>query len=98
MIVDATGHRRETRSRLRLRAESLGGEFVGVECVCSDERAQRGRVEGRVRGIPGWHPTVSWEHVLRMKGLWESWDEPHLVVDSAVDPPDVVLSKVSAYL
>ncbi|XVS60847.1 AAA family ATPase [Actinosynnema sp. CA-299493] len=94
VIVDATGHRRETRRRWRSVTERLGGVFVGVECVCSDEAVQRSRVEGRARGIPGWPATVSWEHVRRMKGLWESWDEPHLVVDSATEPPEVGLRRV----
>lgn len=31
-----------------------------------------------------------------MKQRWESWGEPHLVVDSAVDPPDAVLEEVLA--
>ncbi|GAB2968218.1 AAA family ATPase [Saccharothrix stipae] len=96
VIVDATGHRREVRQRWRSVTERLGGVFVGVECVCSDEAVQRGRVEGRSRGIPGWHSTVSWEHVLRMKGRWERWDEPHLVVDSAVGSPEQVLAEVLA--
>ncbi|MEV1119464.1 AAA family ATPase [Actinosynnema sp. NPDC049800] len=94
VIVDATGHRREARRRWRSVTERLGGVFVGVECVCSDEAVQRGRVEGRARGIPGWPATVSWDHVLRMKQRWESWDEPHLVVDSATEPPEVVLRRV----
>ncbi|WP_447007161.1 AAA family ATPase [Saccharothrix isguenensis] len=94
VIVDATGHRAETRRRWRSVTENLGGVFVGVECVCSDERVQRGRVEGRERGIPGWHATVSWDHVLRMKERWEAWDEPHLVVDSAVESPESALRKV----
>ncbi len=96
VVVDATGHRRETRRRWREVAERLGGVFVGVECVCSDEAVQRDRVEGRSRGIPGWHATVPWEHVLRMKALWESWDEPHLVVDSAVESPGSALEEVLA--
>ncbi|MFD7659397.1 AAA family ATPase [Actinosynnema sp. NPDC059797] len=94
VVVDATGHRRELRDRLRSVTGRLGGTFTGVECVCSDEEVQRGRVEARERGIPGWHATVSWEHVLRMKSLWESWDEPHLVVDSAVETPGSALLKV----
>ncbi|MEV8441133.1 AAA family ATPase [Actinosynnema sp. NPDC051121] len=94
VIVDATGHRRETRRRWRSVTERLGGVFVGVECVCSDEDEQRRRVEGRVRGIPGWPATVTWEHVLRMKARWESWDEPHLVVDSATEPPEVGVRRV----
>jgi predicted kinase len=94
VIVDATGHSRQVRQRWRAATQSLGGVFVGVECVCSDEAVQRSRVEGRSRGIPGWHSTVSWEHVLRMKKRWERWDEPHLVVDSAVDSLEVALDKV----
>ncbi|MEU7529509.1 AAA family ATPase [Saccharothrix sp. NPDC042600] len=93
-VVDATGHRRETRRRWREVTEELGGAFVGVECVCSAEDVQRARVEGRSRGIPGWHSTVSWAHVLRMKSLWEPWDEPHLVIDSAVTPPEEALRRV----
>ncbi|MFC6090954.1 AAA family ATPase [Saccharothrix lopnurensis] len=96
VVVDATGHRREARDRLRSVTERLGGVFVGVECVCSDEEVHRGRVEGRARGIPGWHETVSWEHVLRVKALWESWDEPHPVVDSAVESPGSALLRVLA--
>ncbi|MEJ2858320.1 MULTISPECIES: AAA family ATPase [unclassified Saccharothrix] len=98
VVVDATGHRRETRRRWREVTENLGGTFVGVECVCSDESVQRARVEGRSRGIPGWHATVSWEHVLRMKSLWEDWDEPHLVLDSAVVPPEEAVRQVIAAL
>lgn len=94
VIVDATGHRRESRRRWRSVTERLGGVFVGVECVCSDEAVQRRRVEGRARGIPGWPATVTWDHVLRMKEQWEDWDEPHLVVDSATEPPEVGLRRV----
>lgn len=93
-ILDATGHEAETRQRWRSLAERLGGRFVGVECVCSDPAAHRGRVEGRVRGIPGWPSTVTWEHVGRMQGLWEAWDEPHLVIDSAVTGPEAALRRV----
>lgn len=94
VIIDATGHTREVRDRWRAVSESLGGRFVGVECVCSDDRLLRRRVEERSRGIPGWPGTVAWEHVLRMRDLWEPWTEPHLVVDSAVDPPEVAVRRV----
>lgn len=93
-ILDTTGHQAAIRRRWRALAERHGGRFVGVECVCSDESAHRGRVEGRVRGIPGWPSTVTWEHVGRMQGRWEPWDEPHLVVDSAVTAPEAALRRV----
>ncbi|MEY9907530.1 putative kinase [Catenulispora sp. MAP12-49] len=83
VVLDATGHEVVSRERCRRVTESLGARFVGVECLCSDPEMHRSRVEGRDRGIPGWRPTVPWEHVVRMQGMWETWPEPHLVMDSA---------------
>lgn len=94
VIVDEAGHTVEARERWRELTERLGGVFVGVECVCSDERLHRERVEGRSRGIPGWHATVPWVHVERMRGLWEPWEEDHLVLDSAVETPDSSVKRV----
>lgn len=97
VVVDATGHLRQTRDRWRTLTENLGGDFVGVECVCTDDQLLRARVEGRSRAIPGWHSTVEWEHVLRMRGLWEPWTEPHLVIDSATDSPETAVRRTLAY-
>ena len=98
VVLDVSGHTRQERERLRTLTERLGGAFVGVECVCSDEELHRERVEGRNRGIPGWHATVPWEHVQRMRGLWEEWTEDHLVVDSAAATPQECLKQVLAVL
>ena len=94
-IIDGAGFRAEERRRLRAVAEALLAVVIGVECVCSDEEAHRGRLQ-RSRGIPGWAATVSWEHVMRMRELWEPWEEPHLVVDSAVETPAAALAAVLA--
>ncbi|GAA1993732.1 AAA family ATPase [Catenulispora subtropica] len=94
VVLDLTGHQAAARERYRRVAENLGARLVGVECVCSDTMAHRARVAGRDRGIPGWHPTVPWEHVLRMKGLWEPWTEPHLLLDSAKQDPEAMLAQV----
>ena len=94
MVLDETGHEVRARERYRRVAESLGARFVGVECVCSDEDVHRSRVEGRDRGIPGWRPSVPWEHVLRMRGLWEAWPQAHLVVDSAKQDAETSLEQV----
>ncbi|MCS7479586.1 AAA family ATPase [Umezawaea endophytica] len=94
VVLDATGHRRETRDRWRALTENLGGVFVGVECVCTDDALLRRRVDDRARGIPGWPATVTWEHVGRMRRLWEPWTEPHLLVDSATDSPEIAVRRV----
>lgn len=93
-VVDVTGHEVEARDRYRRVAESLGAGFVGVECVCSDPAVHRSRIEGRDRGIPGWRPTVPWEHVARMQGMWQAWPEDHLVVDSAKQDAEASLKVV----
>lgn len=98
VVLDLTGHTAAERDRLRTLTERLGGVFVGVECVCSDEKLHRERVEGRDRGIPGWRATVPWEHVQRMRVMWEDWTEDHLVLDSAVTTPAECLKQVLAVL
>jgi predicted kinase len=67
-----------------------------VECVCSDEAVHRGRIEGRVRGIPGWHE-VGWDHVERMRGEVAPLTADRLTVD-AVEPADDNLRRVLAYI
>jgi predicted kinase len=94
VIIDGAGFAAEERRRKQAVAEALDAQVIGVECVCSDEEAHRGRLQGRSRGIPGWAATVSWEHVNRMRELWEPWEEPHLVVDSAVETPASALAAV----
>ncbi len=37
---------------------------------CRDAGVHRSRVEGRVRGIPGWHE-LDWDHVSRFVAGWE---------------------------
>ena len=95
-IVDTAAVSREERERLRGVVEALEGDFVGVECVCSAEGLHRERVNGRSRGITGWHATVSWEHVERMRARWEDWPERDLLVDSAVEDAESALKQVLA--
>jgi predicted kinase len=47
-------------------ADRFSARLFLIECICSDEVTHRQRIEGRVRGIPGWHE-VGWGHVERMR-------------------------------
>ena len=82
------------------RWERLAGEYGArlciVECVCSAEDVHRERLEGRRRGIPGWHE-VGWDHVLRMRSEYPRLEREHLVVD-AMDPVAANLELVRTYL
>lgn len=66
---------------------SVAGKFDAnlsvVECVCSDVAIHRSRVEGRVRGIPGWHE-IDWNHVERMRSEVGSLQGERLVVDAVL--------------
>ncbi len=68
----------------RSAAAEYGAELHVVECVCTDPDLHRSRLEGRARGIPGWHE-VDWEHVHRMRVAYPPLTVERLVID-AVDP------------
>ena len=56
---------------------------VVVETSCSSRDVHRGRIEGRVRGIPGWHE-LDWEHVESVIARWSPIRDADLRLD-AVD-------------
>jgi adenylate kinase family enzyme len=78
-IVDET-----SVGRWREQARPFRARVLIVQCVCSDEDLHRSRVEGRQRGIPGWHE-IDWDHVERMRVEFPRLSSPDLVVD-AVNP------------
>lgn len=65
-------------------ADRFGAGLYVIECMCSDEAVHRTRIEGRVRGIPGWHE-VGWDHVERMRREFARPTFDRLVVD-AMEP------------
>lgn len=73
-----------------------GAELYVIECVCSDRGEHRRRVEGRVRGIPGWHE-IDWAHVERMRGELRPLRAARLTLD-AMDPVDLNLRRAQDYL
>jgi len=80
---------RETADRFRARLHV-------VECICSDEAVHRARIEGRVRGIPGWHE-VGWDHVERMRAEVDRPTVDRLTVD-AVAPLEDNFRQVLEYV
>ncbi|TDE92672.1 hypothetical protein EXU48_14160 [Occultella glacieicola] len=80
----------------RSTAIAHGAALKVVECVCSDVDLHRSRVEGRVRGIPGWHE-IDWSHVERMRGEFPTLTGERLTLD-AVGSPDSNFRSVCAYV
>lgn len=77
-------------------ADRFGARLYVIECVCSDEAVHRTRIEGRVRGIPGWHE-VGWDHVERMRAEFGRPAVDRLVVD-AVKPVEDNFFEVVEYI
>ncbi|GAA1605458.1 AAA family ATPase [Kribbella karoonensis] len=86
----------EIAARWEQLAAAYGARLRIVECVCGAEDVHRQRLEGRRRGIPGWHE-VGWDHVLRMRSEYPQLERGQLVAD-AMDPVDVNLARVRTYI
>jgi predicted kinase len=56
----------------RALAQQMGAKCLVVVTSCSDRAVHRQRIEGRSRGIPGWHE-LDWDHV---SGVLERWEPP----------------------
>ncbi len=67
-----------------------------IDCICSDEAIHRQRIEGRTRGIPGWHE-VGWDHVERMRAEMTPLTVDRLTVD-AMEPVADNLRRVLEYI
>jgi adenylate kinase family enzyme len=82
--------------RWRETADQFSARLFVIECVCSDQTVHRTRIEGRVRGIPGWHE-VGWDHVERMRAELAPPTVDRLVVD-ALNPLEDNLRRVLDYI
>jgi predicted kinase len=77
-------------------ADQFTARLYVIECVCSDEAVHRARIEGRVRGIPGWHE-VGWDHVQRMRAETTPPTVDRLTVD-AIERVQDNFSRVLEYI
>jgi hypothetical protein len=76
---------------------TTGAQFRVVVCVCSDRELRRTRLEGRERGIPGWHDAGNWANVERRLAEFTPWTGEVLTID-AVQPLSVNLATVLTYV
>jgi predicted kinase len=96
VILDAVFGPREQRNQLVAVATDRGVPHRLLECVCPDEVLHRSRIEGRVRGIEGWHE-LEWSDVQATRGRYEVWDDDRLVLD-ATEPFEANLADALRYL
>jgi predicted kinase len=81
VILDCVAATESIRVLWQRLANQYGGDWRVVECVCSDERLHRKRLEGRQRHIPGWHE-LQWAEVNGVKSYYSLWNEPRLILDA----------------
>jgi predicted kinase len=96
-ILDFPAEDLGTRIRWRSLAGAAGAEFRVVVCVCSDRELHRARLEGRERGIPGWHDAGNWANVERRLAEFPPWTGEVLTID-AVQPLPANLATVLNYV
>jgi adenylate kinase family enzyme len=77
-------------------ATRFSAQLFLVECICSDETVHQERIEGRIRGIPGWHE-VGWDHVERMRAEFPPLTADRLTVD-AMEPVGANIRRVLDYI
>jgi predicted kinase len=96
-ILDFPAEDLATRTRWRTLASTAGAEFRVVVCACSDQKLHRARLEGRERGIPGWHEGGNWANVERRLAEFPPWTGEALTVD-AIQPLAENLATVLEYV
>jgi predicted kinase len=68
VVVDGVARLPEIE-RTRCAAADAAARCLVVVTGCRDATTHRGRIEGRRRGIPGWHE-LDWEHVAGFVDRW----------------------------
>lgn len=97
VILDHPTEQVATRERWRSLARRAGAEFRVVVCHCSDPEVHRARLEGRSRGIPGWHDAGDWANVQQRLASFPSWGGEELSVDT-VQPHEWSLAAVVRHI
>ncbi len=86
-ILDFPAEDPAIRTRWRTLAAAAGASFRVVLCVCSDPGLHQARLEGRQRGIPGWHDAGHWPNVQRRLAEFRPWtDEDRVLTVDGVRP------------
>jgi predicted kinase len=94
VILDSPMEEPPLRDRWASLATRYGARYVPILCVCPDADEHRRRLEGRQRGIPGWHDAGNWNNVADRASRFPRWDDA-MVVDTTGDP-DANLNAVMA--
>jgi predicted kinase len=91
VVADAANALAVTRHAWRDVAAAASAVLFEIELVCSDPAEHRRRVETREIDVVGL-AAPTWQQVLARP--YESWDRPHLVLDTAGRTPEASLAEL----
>ena len=95
VVADSVNPLQITRAAWRDAANQAGASHVEIEVICSDPAEHRARVESRAADISGLRlPT--WDDVRAH--IYEPWQSPHLVIDTAGQTPPQSLAALKQAL
>ena len=96
VVIDAVNAVAPARDQWRAIAAEHDVPMRVIEVVCSSDDVHRGRLESRVRDLPGFdEPT--WTDVMRRRREYEPWADERLVLDS-LDELDDNIARAIAYV
>jgi predicted kinase len=89
VVLDGCARRPDVEG-IRGTAAEVGARYVVAVTSCRDAAVHRARIEGRVRGIPGWYE-LDWDHVA---GFVAGWEPPP--GDVSLDATDPLAGNIEA--
>jgi predicted kinase len=95
VVADCVNPVRASREEWRVVAERSKRPLIEVEVICSDAIEHRRRLEERKADIDAL-VLPTWQDVLNRR--YESWAEPHLIIDTAQLSPDEAVALVERHL
>lgn len=96
VVVDSPAAYQVFRDKVKSLARTLKADLKLIECICTDERMLRERVEHRGRDLPAYR-TRDWATFQQDQGRFERLTDPRLIVDTA-ESQAVNLRKIQTYL
>jgi predicted kinase len=95
VVADAVNPLKLTRDAWLEIATAAACPLFEIELICSDHDEHRRRVEARPSEGDGF-PAVTWQQVIDR--VYEPWDRPHLVIDTARRSPREALEDIRRWI
>jgi predicted kinase len=96
VVVDSPAAYQLFRDKLKALTRDLKTDLKLIECICTDERLLRKRIEQRGADLPA-HRTCDWATFQHDQGRFERLTDPRLIVDTA-EATALNLRKIKGYL